>query len=247
MYLLPSTFASIEVGRHWDWSIAGGTVHGETLIATWVAMAVVFVLAFLGTRKQERVPAGLQGFLEYAVTFTSNIARDQIGAKAYKPYLPLVSSIFLFVFAANWLGQIPLKVFPIPGAEITSPSVDINTPFALAVIALSSYLYAGFREAGVGFLKTFFMPSPFFVILKVLDLLVRPTSLTFRLFGNLVAEELVLAVFITLVPFIVPIPLMLLFLFTSAVQALIFATLTSFYIGESIEESHHLMEHDHHG
>lgn len=247
MSLLPTTFASLEVGRHWDWSIAGGTIHGETMIATWVAMAIVFILAFLGTRKLERVPQGLQGFLEYAVNFTAGIARDQIGTKEYRPYVTLITSIFLFVFASNWLGQIPLKVFPIPGAEITSPSIDINTPFAIAVIALCSYLYAGFRESGANFFKTFFLPSPPFIIFKLLDLLVRPASLTFRLFGNLVAEEIVLAVFITLVPFLVPIPMMLLFLFTSAIQALIFATLTGFYIGESIEESHHVMEHDHHG
>jgi F-type H+-transporting ATPase subunit a len=241
----PLPFAAIEVGHHWDWDIAGSIVHGETILGTWIAMSVVIILAFVGTRKLERIPSGLQGFLEYSLSFTAGIARDQIGAKYHKPYIPLVSTIFLFVFASNWLGQIPLKVFPLPGAEITSPSVDINTPFALAVIALCSYLFAGFREAGPAFLKTFFMPVPFFVFFKVLDLFVRPASLTFRLFGNLVAEELVLLVFITLVPFLVPIPLMLLFLFTSAIQALIFATLTSFYIGEAIEEGHHAME-DHH-
>jgi F-type H+-transporting ATPase subunit a len=242
--LLP--LASLEVGHHWDWEIAGNSVHGETILTTWIAMSVVIVLAWAGTRKLERVPNGLQGFLEYGMDFMSNIAKEQIGAKEFKPYVPLISTIFLFVFAANWLGQIPLKIIPIPGGELASPSNDVNTTMGLALIAVISFFYAGFKTAGLNFFKFFIMPNPLFLPLKVLEVFARIMSLTFRLFGNILAEELVVGVFILLAPFIVPMPFMVLFLFTSAIQALIFATLTASYIGEAIEEGHHAADSHHH-
>jgi F-type H+-transporting ATPase subunit a len=178
--------------------------------------------------------------------FMSNIAKEQIGAKEFKPYVPLISTIFLFVFAANWLGQIPLKIIPIPGGELAAPSNDVNTTLGLALIAVISFFYAGFKTAGLNFFKFFIMPNPAFLPLKVLEVFARIMSLTFRLFGNILAEELVVGVFILLAPFIVPMPFMVLFLFTSAIQALIFATLTASYIGEAIEEGHHAADSHHH-
>ncbi|WP_287128541.1 F0F1 ATP synthase subunit A [Candidatus Cyanaurora vandensis] len=237
--------ASLEVGKHWDWNIAGATIHGETIVATWLAMSIIIIIGWLGTRKLERVPSGLQGFLEYGTSFTANIAREQIGAKDYKPYVPLISGIFLFVLAANWLGQIPARLIPLPEAEILTPSNDINTTLGLALIAILAFFFAGFKTAGISFFKFFIMPNPLFLPLKVLEVFARIMSLTFRLFGNILAEELVVAVLILLVPFFVPIPLMVLFLFTSAIQALIFATLTASYIGEAIEEGHHAVEPHH--
>ncbi len=238
--------AALEVGKHWDWDIAGFTVHGETVVTTWIAMSVVIILCFVGTRKLERVPSGLQGFLEYGMDFVSGIARDQIGAKDYKPYVPLIGTIFLFVFSANWLGQLPIRVIHIPGGELTTPSNDVNTTLGLALIAIVSFFYAGFKTAGLSFFKFFIMPNPAFLPLKIIEVFARIMSLTFRLFGNVLAEELVLGVFLLLVPFIVPIPFMVLFLFTSAIQALIFATLTASYIGEAIEEGHHAVDSHHH-
>ncbi|WP_218079960.1 F0F1 ATP synthase subunit A [Anthocerotibacter panamensis] len=239
-------FASLEVGKHWDWNLAGFNVHGETILATWVAMSVLIILAWMGTRKLSRVPDGLQGFLEYGLGFMSNIAREQIGVKAYKSYTPLIATIFLFVFSANWLGQIPLRAFVhFPEGEFATPSNDVNTTLGLALIAILSFFYAGFRTAGLNFFKVFIMPNPLFLPIKIIEVFARVLSLTFRLFGNILAEELVLGVLILLVPFFVPIPLMVLFLFTSAIQALIFATLTAAYVGEAIEEGHHAIEPHH--
>jgi len=248
LHLNPSitTLASLEVGKHWDWNIAGTVVHGETIVATWIAMSVIIVISWLGTRKLERVPGGLQGFLEYGTNFTSTIAREQIGVKEYKPYVPLISGIFLFVLAANWLGQIPVRLIPLPEGEILTPSNDLNTTLGLALVAIVCFFYAGFKTAGLSFFKFFIMPNPFFLPIKIIEVLARVISLTFRLFGNILAEELVIGVLILLVPFIVPIPLMVLFLFTSAIQALIFATLTASYIGEAIEEGHHATDSHHH-
>ena len=73
---------------------------------------------------------------------------------------------------------------------------------------------------------------------KILENFTKPLSLSFRLFGNILADELVVGVLVFLVPLILPIPVMFLGLFTSAIQALIFATLAAYYIGEAVEEHH---------
>ena len=73
---------------------------------------------------------------------------------------------------------------------------------------------------------------------KILEDFTKPLSLSFRLFGNILADELVVGVLVFLIPLILPIPVMFLGLFTSAIQALIFATLAAYYIGEAVEEHH---------
>jgi F-type H+-transporting ATPase subunit a len=78
-------------------------------------------------------------------------------------------------------------------------------------------------------------PQPFLLPINILEDFTKPLSLSFRLFGNILADELVVGVLVLLVPFIVPMPVMLLGLFTSAIQALVFATLAAVYIGEAIE------------
>jgi F-type H+-transporting ATPase subunit a len=234
--------AEIEVGKHLIWQLGPFTVHGETLLTTWVVLAILLVLAFVGTRKLQRVPSGLQNFLEYVYDFIAGIARDQIGEKDYRYYVPLVGTIFLFVFMSNWLGQLPLKLFHLPEGELASPTNDINTTVSLALIALCAYIYAGIRKSGFGYFKHY-LESPILAFVWLLEFFTRPLSLSIRLFGNILAEELVVGVLVALTPFLVPAPLMILFLLTGAIQALVFSTLTASYIGEAVED-HHDDHHD---
>ena len=81
-------------------------------------------------------------------------------------------------------------------------------------------------------------PTPIMLPFKILEDFTKPLSLSFRLFGNILADELVVSVLVFLVPLVLPIPVMFLGLFTSAIQALIFATLAAYYIGEAVEEHH---------
>ncbi|MGA7954050.1 MAG: F0F1 ATP synthase subunit A [Gloeobacterales cyanobacterium] len=239
--LLPSyplVAGSLEVGKHLDWQLGPFVVHGETMITTWMVMGVLIGGMFLASRKLQRVPSGGQAFLEYAYDFVSGIARDQIGPKAYKKWLPLTGTIFLFVFISNWLGQLPLKFIHLPEGELASPTNNINTTVGLALIVSAAYLYAGIKKKGLSYFKYYVEPFPLILPLKVLEDFIRPLSLSFRLFGNILAEELTLGVLILLVPLFVPLPMMLLFLFTGAIQALIFSTLAAAYIGEAIHEEH---------
>jgi len=227
--------AEIEVGKQFLWHLGPFTVHGQTMLTTWVVMALLVGLAFLGTQKLQRIPSTFQNFLEYSYDLLAGIARGQIGEKDYRAYVPLVGTIFLFVLFSNWLGQLPLKLLHLPESELASPTNDINTTVALALIALVAYLFAGIRKSGGGYF-THHLSSPILSFVWVLDLITRPLSLSLRLFGNILAEELVIGVLVLLAPLLVPAPLMVLFLLTGAIQALVFSSLTAFYIGEAVEE-----------
>ena len=101
-----------------------------------------------------------------------------------------------------------------------------------------SYFYAGLTKKGLNYFKRYVSPAVFLLPINILEDFTKPLSLSFRLFGNILADELVVAVLVALVPLIIPIPIMLLGLFTSGIQALVFATLAGAYIGEAIEDHH---------
>jgi len=230
------SLAAVEVGTHLYWNIAGLTVHGQVLLITWLAFAIILTIAVLGTLKLEQVPKGLQNFVEAVFEYTSAIAKDQIGEYEYRPWVPFVGTLFLFIFVANWLGAlIPWKLIKLEEGELAAPTNDINTTVALSLLTSISYFYAGLRKKGLGFFARYISPTPIFLPINILEDFTKPLSLSFRLFGNVVADEIVVAVLCLLVPLLVPLPVMVLVVFASSVQALVFATLSAAYIGESLE------------
>lgn len=145
----------------------------------------------------------------------------------------------MFILVSNWSGALfPWRFIEIPNGELAAPTNDINTTVALALLTSISYFYAGISKKGLGYFKRYVSPAVFLLPINVLEDFTKPLSLSFRLFGNIVAEELVVAVLISLVPLVVPIPIMLLGVFTSGIQALVFATLAGAYIGEAVEDHH---------
>lgn len=232
----PALLAKLEVGQHYYWHIGGFKLHGQVFLVSWFVSALLIGVAFLATRKVERIPSGLQNFMEYALDFIRDLAKDQIGEKEYRPWVPFVGTLFLFIFVSNWSGAlIPWKLIRIPGGELAAPTNDINTTVALALLTSLAYFYAGFRKRGLGYFAKYIEPTPILLPINILEDFTKPLSLSFRLFGNILADELVVAVLVLLVPLFVPLPVMVLGLFTSAIQALIFATLAAAYIGEAIE------------
>ena len=231
-----SLLAKLEVGEHYYWKIGGLSLHGQVVITSWIVCAALIVVAFLASRKVERVPGGVQNLMEYALDFIRDLAKDQIGEKEYRPWVPFVGTLFLFIFVSNWAGAlIPWKLFEIPHGELVAPTNDINTTVALALLTSLAYFYAGFKKRGLGYFARYIEPTPILLPINILEDFTKPLSLSFRLFGNILADELAVGVLVLLVPLIVPLPLMFLGLFTSAIQALIFATLAAAYIGEAME------------
>ncbi|MBD2100607.1 F0F1 ATP synthase subunit A [Leptolyngbya sp. FACHB-261] len=242
---IPNHLASLEVGKHFYWQIGGLTLHGQVLVVSWIVIGVLVIASLLATRSVQRVPAGFQNFMEYGLEFVQGIAKDQIGEKEYRTWTPFVGTLFLFIFVSNWLGAlVPWKLLELPSGELAAPTSDINTTVALALLTSLAYFYAGLSRKGLGYFKGYAEPTPIMIPFKVIEDFTKPLSLSFRLFGNILADELVVGVLVLLVPLFVPLPVMLLGLFTSAIQALIFATLAAVYIGEAMEEHHGEEEHE---
>jgi F-type H+-transporting ATPase subunit a len=205
-------------------------------IVLWFVFAILLTFAFLGSRNVEQIPRGWQNFMESVVEFVTDIAKDNLGESFYREWLPFVGTLFLFIFGCNWAGAIiPWKMIQLPEGELAAPTNDINTTVALALLTSLAYFYAGFSKKGLGYFKHYIEPIPFLLPLTVLEDFTKPLSLSFRLFGNVLADELTITVLTSLVPLVIPLPIMLLGVFAGSVQALIFSTLAAAYIAEALE------------
>jgi len=233
------SLSALEVGKHLYWEIAGFQVHGQVFIVTWLVFAALLTLAVIGTSDLKQTPQGLQNFMEYAYEFLQDIAKNQIGEEEYRPWVPYVSTVFLFVFGCNWAGAlIPWKLIELPEGELAAPTNDINVTVALALLTSLAYFYGGLSKKGIGYFTRYWSPTPILLPINILEDFTKPLSLSFRLFGNVLADEIVVSVFALLVPILIPLPVMTLGLFASSVQALIFSTLSAAYIGEALEDHH---------
>jgi F-type H+-transporting ATPase subunit a len=238
--------AELEVGKQFYWHIGNLELHGQVFLTSWFVIALLVVASILATRNIQMVPAGFQNLMEYALEFIRDLAKTQIGEKEYRPWVPFVGTLFLFIFVCNWSGAlIPWKLIHLPEGELAAPTSDINTTIALALLTSLAYFYAGFSKKGLGYFGNYVQPVPFMLPFKIIEDFTKPLSLSFRLFGNILADELVVGVLVLLVPLFIPLPVMALGLFTSAIQALIFATLAASYIGEAMED-HHGEGHEEH-
>jgi F-type H+-transporting ATPase subunit a len=228
----------LSVGQHWYWTFFGYLVHGQVLVTTWFVCAIIRGLSLTANRNLKETPDNLQNLTEFITEFIRDIAKTQIG-EDYLPWVPFLGTIFLFIFVSNWSGALlPWHVLEIPNGELAAPTNDINTTVSLALLTSVAYFYGGLSRKRAGYFKRYISPAVFLLPINILEDFTKPLSLSFRLFGNVLADELVVSVLVALVPLIVPIPLILLGLFTSAIQALVFSTLAGAYIGEAVEEHH---------
>nr|QCI08516.1 ATP synthase CF0 subunit IV [Spermothamnion repens] len=228
--------ASVEVGKHLYWEIGSYSVHGQVFIVSWLVIVALLLVAILGTRNLNRIPSKFQNFMEFILEFLQDIAKNQIGEHEYRVWVPYISTIFLFILGSNWAGAlIPWKLIVLPEGELAAPTNDINTTVALSLLTSIAYFYAGLAKNGLGYFLRYIEPTPILLPINILEDFTKPLSLSFRLFGNILADELVVAVFTLLVPILIPLPVMILGLFASSIQALIFSTLSAAYIGEALE------------
>jgi F-type H+-transporting ATPase subunit a len=234
-----STFtllAEAEVGKHFYWNIGGYLVHGQVMLVLWVVFTILLLFSFLGSRNVEQIPRGWQNFMECVLDFVTDIARNQLGESFYREWLPFIGTLFLFIFGCNWIGAIlPWKLIELPEGELAAPTNDINTTLALSLLTSLAYFYAGLSKKGFGYFKHYIEPIPLLLPIKILEDFTKPLSLSFRLFGNVLADELTITVLTSLVPLVIPLPIMLLGIFAGSVQALIFSTLAAAYIAEALE------------
>lgn len=212
---------------------------GHMIIPEHVTFAVVVFLfcalffPIVGRSFSLEKPGKVQQILELVVEFLNGQLEEIIGHRA-KKYLPMVATIGIFILLMNICGQIP---------GFASPTSSINVTVGCALVVFLYYNYLGVRKQGLlSYLKHFAGPvplmAPLMVPIEIISHLARPFSLSVRLFANIFGEHQVVAVFFALVPFILPLPIMALGLFTSFLQAFIFMVLTMIYIAGAVSEEH---------
>jgi len=228
--------SKIEVGSHFYINFSETLhLHGETVIVSTLVVTSIIAFLVLSTSNLKKIPGNLQNLAEVVYELVKSIALTQMGPSYYSQFLPFVATIFLFVLGSNLSGAlIPWKLIEIPSGEFAAPTNDINTTACLAILTSLAYFSAGFKIKGIGYFKRYIKPAPFFLPINIVEDFTKPLSLNFRLFGNVVADELTVTVICSLVPLIIPLPIMMLGLFASSLQALIFATLAGAYIGEAL-------------
>lgn len=221
-----------EIGAHKVAQLAGFTFNMDTLYMTWLAMAIVIVLAVLATRNLKLIPSGCQNLLEIVITGLHSQMDATMGSNGRK-LAPLIISLFLFLLVSNWLGLIP---------TLTSPTNDVNTTLGLALMVVVMLHILGVYFKGTSYIKHFFQPFAPFVIINIIDEIAKPITLAFRLFGNILAGEILIIILLMLIPIWMPIPsvIWLAFsIFVGFVQAFIFTMLSMSYLANAVNTDHH--------
>lgn len=198
----------------------------STVINTWIMIAMLSIAAFFIGRSFKVRPGFGQNAIEWLVEAIKGLISNNIETKQTEQFFPLIFTIAVFIGSANLLGLIP---------GLRSPTPDINTPIAMALIVFFSVPYFGIRNRGLGgYLKHYIQPSFMMMPVEIASEISRTFSLTFRLFGNIMGEEIIIAILFIIAPFILPVPMMLFSIFTGLLQAYIFTLLSTVYIGGAV-------------
>ena len=233
----------------------------NSMVVTWVVAALIILCAQLATRKITPVPQGLQNFWEWLVESLHNFLEGMIGRDLVKKTFWFFATIFIFILFLNWFGLLPgvgtigwghhdpTGQFHIDRPLLRGANANLNLTFAMASVFFVCWIvWAIQAQRGVrGVIKHIFAPKGetsgflkilmvfiFFIVgwLEVVSILFRPISLSFRLFGNIYAGEIMLESMSHVVPslaWLIPIPFYFLELLVGFVQALVFMLLTAVF------------------
>ncbi|KAB3539707.1 F0F1 ATP synthase subunit A [Alkaliphilus pronyensis] len=162
--------------------IFGGIPISDTVVNTWIIMAILIAFAVLASKKLEKIPKGFQNVTEAIVESLNSLTVQTMGEDKLF-FAPYMGTLFLFLLLANLWGLLGLR----------QPTADINTTFGLAIMTFIAIHFFGAKSKGIGgYLKGFFEPLPFLFPLNVMGELSTPISLAFRLFGNMVGGFIII-------------------------------------------------------
>jgi F-type H+-transporting ATPase subunit a len=220
----------------------------NTLIATWAAIAVLILIAVLVGRRLKITPSRFQLVFEQLVEYVYDYVAVTLESRDMaRRFFPLILTIFLFVWVANLMEFIPGIGSILYHSEplFRSVNTDLNTPLMLALVSFFVIEITGILTIGIVKYGSKFIQNPFknplgFAIglVELVGELVRVVSLSFRLFGNILAGEVVIGVALFFAPYLLPVPLMMFEIFIGTLQAAAFALLTLFFIKLAITEPH---------
>jgi F-type H+-transporting ATPase subunit a len=191
-----------------------------------ILLSIVFGLA---SRRLGLVPSRRQSFLELVIGTFEGLILDTIG-EGGKKYIPVIGTVGIFIFTCNLLGLVP---------GFMSPTSKLNVTLGCALTVFTYYHWQGMKAQGVfKYLKTFAGPipamAPLMFPIEIISHFSRPVSLSMRLFGNIFSEELLIVIIASIVPFILPLPFMVLSIFTAVIQSFVFVLLSCIYIAGAV-------------
>ncbi len=203
------------------------------VIYSWVTMLILIVLGVLGTKRISIIPNKLQNVLELAVSGLEEFMVDITGDEG-RWFFPLIGTIFIYIFVCNIMGLIP-GFYP--------ATANLNTTLSCAIVVFIFTHVIGVKCHGVKYIKHFLGPIwwmiPIILPIEIIGHCARVLSLSFRLFGNMMGHELVLAILFFLAgAFFAPLPIMVLGILVALIQAFIFYMLSIMYFAEAMEEAH---------
>jgi F-type H+-transporting ATPase subunit a len=227
----------------------GFHLEGPDIIPNYLVMTMLIVLVvtavclFMKSRLSVENPGRFQILLEDGVMAVVGLLEEWIGPDG-KRYLPLIATLGLFILLGNYAGLVP---------GLMAPTANINVTVGCAITTWVYYHYQGFRKQGVvNYLKHFAVPpgapvwmAPLMLIIELISHSSRLLSLSLRLFGNIFGEELVIVILGSIIPFLVPLPMMFLGLITGGLQAFIFVLLSIIYLQAAVSVEHEQDAHGH--
>ena len=220
----------------------------NTLITSWVVIAILVIIAFVVRARLKMIPSKFQTLMETMVEFVYDYVAETLESKDMaRKFLPLLLTIFLFVFVGNMIHFLP----GIGSLEynhedlLRAPNTDLTVPLVLALVSFFVIEVTGILAIGFWKYSSKFIQNPLknpigFAVgfIELIGELVRVISLSFRLFGNILAGEIIITVAIYFAPYLLPVPLMMFEIFIGFLQAAIFALLTLFFIKLAIQQPH---------
>ena len=203
------------------------------VVYSWVLMAILIIAGALATKTISMIPGKAQNLFEVIVSGIEEFMVETAGEEA-RWLFPLAATIFLYIFIGNLIGIIP-GFFP--------PTANLNTTASCAIVVVVFTHIIGVKYHGVGYIKHFMGPvwwmAPLIFIIEIIGHLARILSLSFRLFGNMMGHEIVLAILFGLAgAFFAPLPIMALGIFVSFVQGFVFFLLSIIYFSGAMEHAH---------
>jgi F-type H+-transporting ATPase subunit a len=206
----------------------------DYLVMVFIVAILLALLLGLASRRPALVPGSRQSIAEMIVQMFEGLIVDTVGPEGRK-YLPVIGTVGLFVFGCNMIGLIP---------GFMSPTSKLNVTLGCALVVFFYYHAQGVRAQGLKYFKHFMGPipalAPLMIPIEVISHFSRPVSLSMRLFGNIFAEELLIVIMASIIPFFLPLPFMAVAIFTSLIQSFVFVLLSCIYIAGAVahEEEH---------
>lgn len=210
----------------------------NSLVLTFIAMIVIIAFSLLFSRRITLVPGIIQSGVELGFEKLLGVMESTLGSRhAAERYFPLIATIFIFIMLSNLLGIFPgvgplfLRHGTAHVPLLRAPAADLNFTLALAIISVIVSNILGMQAVGIfPHIKkylNFSSPIKFFIgVLELISECAKVISLSFRLFGNIFAGEVLLVIVFSLVSYIAPLPFLFMEIFVGLIQAFLFAMLT---------------------